>query len=503
MKLRRVLGFAVVCSIAVGFTACGDSGDNGETQTTSDSPDDDSSGTAGLDSVTTDTVTTDGTANQTGPANMSTGDTETDSETGGSDDMEPENPGFCPAEQPEEGGECMNAFPIACTYGEQGCVCTENAWDCYSTSDCPAASPADGETCTLGGMACDYDGLDCTCDTTDGWSCSSPCPEAQPSDGVSCRRPSVQTCNYAGGVLAPGFMSMSDATCACSDETFVCFSEANCPADAPTTGGSCEFPTLNCMYEASDCQCNDDGTWECRTDCPESVPADGASCERPEQAACRYAEEGTIIQGGMGMGMGAEVFSTCACREGAFTCVGQEDCPADAPVSGDTCADLDGLACDYEGSSCNCGDMGWTCQTACPAAPPEDGVSCEREQPCRYAEGELLASGGFGGGGFGGGGGTAADTSCTCVDNLFDCFTAADCPMTLPAEDEACTVTGVRCVVEGQNCTCSGQTDTWNCVTPPDGGMDMSSAEEETDASTNVTTEPESEVSTTGDAGAL
>lgn len=460
MNFRQVSRIAFVCSLVGIFTACGESS-NGETgQTNTGSPDD----TSGVGST--------GSAAETGATNTSPATTPNTTTTGantsgeGAPSTEPTddpNPGFCPEAQPEAGAECTNAFPVACTYADVGCVCAQGAWDCYSASDCPAAAPADGDACELGGMACSYAELGCTCDPEEGWSCSTACPEAQPTDGLSCRRPTNQSCGYAAGVLTPGFMGMPDTTCACTDEAFVCFSEANCPSEAPITGGECAFPTLGCEFEGSDCTCNEEGTWECITDCPASNPDDGASCERPEQAACRYSEEGTLVQGGFGMGMGGSVASTCTCSEQAFVCIGQEDCPAEAPASASECADLVGLACDYEASSCTCGDTGWTCQTDCPAAPPEDGISCERSenQACRYAAGELLA-----GGGFGGGQGARPDTSCSCVENAFDCFTPADCPTALPAEDEACTVSGVQCAIEGQNCFCSGQSDTWICVAP-------------------------------------
>ncbi len=459
MIFRRVLGLVAASSI-VGLTACGESGGDEVAQSGDTSAMD--TGTGG----TTDAVGSD--PNASGPANTTTTSGTPTNGPEGTDGTEPAvapNPGFCPDEQPEVGAECMVGFPAACTYADVGCVCGDGVWDCYSASDCPAAAPEDGAGCDLNGMACTYDDLNCSCDTTDGWSCTSPCPEAQPGDDVSCRRSPNQGCDYAAGVLAVGFMSMADTSCACADGTFVCFTDANCPADAPATGASCEFPTLDCAYEASDCECNADGTWECLTDCPAAFPDDGASCERPEQAVCRYDDAGGLVQGGMGMGGAAA--STCACSDLTFTCIGQEDCPTDAPSTGAECADLGGLACGYEGSNCTCGDTGWTCQTECPAAPPADGVSCERNenQPCRYTEGELLAGGG---GGFGGGGGALADTSCTCAENAFDCFTPADCPTALPAADEACTVSRVLCVVEGQNCTCNGQTDTWTCNMPPD-----------------------------------
>lgn len=490
MISRRVLGLVAASSI-VGFTACGESSSDEVAQTGDTSAIDTNTG------GTTDALGSEPNPSSTANPTTTNSTATTGNEgTGGQEPGVAPNPGFCPDEQPEAGDACMAAFPAACTYDDVGCVCGDGVWDCYSASDCPAAAPAEGASCDLNGMACSYDQLGCSCDTTDGWSCTSPCPESQPDDGVSCRRSANQSCNYAAGALAMGFMSMADTSCACTDETFVCFTDADCPTEAPTTGGSCEFPTLDCSYANSDCECNADGTWECLTDCPAAFPDDGASCERPEQAVCRYNDEGGLIQGGMGMGMGGAAASTCACSDLAFVCLGQDDCPTEAPSTGAECTDLAGLACAYDGSNCTCGDTGWNCQTQCPAAPPADGISCERSenQPCRYAEGELLTGGG---GGFGGGQGTLADTSCTCADNAFDCFTPADCPTALPAADEACTVPRVSCVIDGQNCTCNGQTDTWTCNVPtePDAGVspttegidpDTSGAETSDSASSEV-----------------
>lgn len=479
MNFRSIVRIAVVCSIGSSLGGCGESGGSGETTQTTTSPGG-SGDTVPTDGSEADPGASGGGNNTTTPAgNTNPTTTNPDDGSGGMDSGDTPNPGFCPETQPEAGAECMVGFPAACNYADVGCVCGDGVWACYSESDCPDAAPADGATCDLNGMACTYDDLGCTCDTTDGWTCNSACPDMQPTDGMSCRRSANQSCNYAAGALAPGFMSMPDTTCACTDGAFVCFSDANCPAEAPTTGAACEFPTLDCEFTGSNCRCDADGTWQCQTDCPETLPADGASCERPEQAACRYDDMGAAVQGFGGMG-GGDVASTCTCTDLAFVCIGQEDCPAEAPATGGECANLTGLACDYEGSSCNCGEEGWTCQTECPAAPPADGASCERPEQaaCRYAEGELLA----GGGGFGGGGGAQADTSCACVENAFDCFSPEDCPTTLPGEDEACTVTGVLCVVAGQNCTCSGRTDTWTCVVPSEAGAPAMTEAPETTA---------------------
>ncbi len=452
MSFQRLdlLFLFVVCFSVAG---CGSSSEK------SDDVDQSSGGTG-----TDDTAATDATENGGTGTDASATDGPTPGVTG---------PPGCPDDQPVAGAECMFGFPVACTYADGGCVCNEGAWDCYAEADCPDASPEDGASCDLNGMACSYADLSCSCSTEDGWECRTPCPEAQPADGEVCRRPVQAGCDYADGAVVQGFMNMADTTCACGDGTFTCFTEADCPADAPSTGLGCDFPTLECDYDATQCECSEDGGWTCITDCPEAFPADGAACDRPEQAICRYDEAGELAGGGGGGGFGGGFGggasdSACTCVNLQFECVTQEDCPAE-PATGDDCAGFTGIACAYDGSNCTCSDMGWTCQTECPTAPPADGGSCSRSenQPCRYdAEGALL------GGGGGQGGGAQADTTCTCTEEAFSCVSTADCPTAQPTAGEACDLAGVVCPFDGENCICSTMSDEWVCFTammPPTG----------------------------------
>ncbi len=394
----------------------------------------------------------------------------------GADNQFDGNPGFCPEGPPAEGAECMTPFPASCSYDDGGCVCNEGAWKCYSDADCPATAPDQGATCDLNGMECGYDdNVNCYCDDADGWGCQAPCPQAQPTDGDSCVRPVNSSCNYAGGSIVQGGgfgnannQGMPDTNCACSDGAFACFTQDDCPTAPPSSGESCDVPTLNCEFEGGNCACDGDGSWNCFFDCPETFPDDGAACDRPEQAVCRYGE-GTLVQGGGMFGGGNQGSdSACSCSDLKFDCISEEDCPASAPSSADECAGLNGLACDYGDLSCACGNMGWNCQSACPAAPPETGDSCARSpnQPCRYGEGALLMGGGMMNN-------AAADNTCTCIEEAYSCFTAEDCPAATPEAGSACEQPGLFCAIDDQNCFCSTNSNSWTCfmpMTPPDNG---------------------------------
>jgi hypothetical protein len=367
---------------------------------------------------------------------------------GGSTSTPGTSPG-CPAEKPTEATECTRGNPAACVYDDGGCVCAENAWDCYADADCPAAAPADAEACTLGGMACSYEGLNCTCSTTNGWTCLTPCPEAAPADSASCRRPANNTCRYDdAGALVQGFGTASSTTCSCAEGAFNCFTQADCPAAPPANESECAFPTLSCAYDGQECDC-DDGVWACETDCPAMEPADGTACVRDADDECRYLA-GAPVEGG-----GGDADATCRCEEGTFNCFGAEDCPATAPATGGGC-EFATLTCEYTGLACDCEEEGtWTCMTDCPAAVPAQASACERaeEQTCRYNADVLVQ--GFGG---------SAEAVCACREQMFDCLTATNCPATQPAADADCTgLTGLACTYGEERCSC-GQ-DAWTCQT--------------------------------------
>ncbi|HET9956898.1 MAG TPA: hypothetical protein VFQ61_20520 [Polyangiaceae bacterium] len=351
----------------------------------------------------------------------------------------------CPAEKPAAGGECTRMANVACTYDDGGCLCVDGAWSCYSDADCPTAAPADAATCTLGGMQCAFDNVNCTCSTTNGWTCESACPSAPPAADAACRRAVNRTCRYAEGALVQGF-GTPDTTCACNESKFSCFSQDDCPAAAPENTSACTMNTLSCEYDDRQCTCTN-GEWNCVTDCPEAEPSDGAVCMRPENATCRYAEKALL------QGFGGKADSTCACADGKFSCFGQEDCPAAAPSSGGTC-EFASLACSYTGAQCSCSnDNTWRCTTDCPAAPPAQDAACDRPETsvCRYNDG-ALAQGGFG----------AAEALCACRENKFDCLTKADCPATAPANQAECPdLTNLSCSYTDQTCTCG--MNGWTC----------------------------------------
>lgn len=271
----------------------------------------------------------------------------------------PMQPPGCPAEKPEVGAACMRRGGpggAVCTYGTDSCLCDANAWACYSQTDCPASAPDDAAACDLNGMACAYDTLRCTCSTMNGWACQEPCPQEQPDNDAECRRPAASTCRYQAGMVVQGFMGMADATCACNDGKFVCFSQDDCPADVPSTGDACDLPTLSCAFTGERCTCNPNGGWACTTDCPATPPADGDACERSPQQACRY--NGDVLAQGM------QADSTCTCNDMEFTCLSQADCPTTQPTAATAC-DLPGLSCPYDTENCRCGAMSgmWGCFT--------------------------------------------------------------------------------------------------------------------------------------------
>ena len=269
----------------------------------------------------------------------------------------PMQPPGCPPTEPEVGTECMRRGGPgsgACTYGGDSCLCNANAWACYSQKDCPASAPDDAAACDLNGMSCAYDTLRCTCSTMTGWTCQEPCPQAQPDNDAECRRPTASTCRYQAGMVVQGFMGMADTTCACNDGKFVCFSQADCPANAPTTGDSCDTTTLSCAFTGARCTCDPNGSWTCTTDCPAMLPADGDACERTPQQTCRY--NGSVPAQGM------QADATCTCRDMKFECLTPADCPDTRPDNASTC-DLLGLSCRYDNESCRCGTMSgtWNC----------------------------------------------------------------------------------------------------------------------------------------------
>lgn len=378
----------------------------------------------------------------------------------------------CPEATPEDSASCRRPTNSTCRYAEgelvggfggkadTTCACGDDSqFTCFSDADCPAAAPENESACEFNTLSCDYEDRECDC--RDGaWNCETECPAAEPADGAECLRAATAACRYAeGAIVQGGFGSQADSTCVCEEGAFSCFGAEDCPAAAPATAEACEFKSLSCDFTDSQCTCGNDGTWGCQTDCPAAPPAQAAACERPEQATCRYNDD-ALVSGG---GFGGAAETICACREKAFDCLTEADCPAAAPEAEAACEGLNGLACNYGDERCTCGQNGWSCQTECPAAPPAAGAACNRPAfpACEYTAGALVQEDG--------------EQTCLCDDNVFVCYTAADCPAAQPENEAACTAPGLECAYGETSCRCRTSTDAWSCMAqqPPMGAGGM------------------------------
>jgi hypothetical protein len=68
---------------------------------------------------------------------------------------------------------------MTCPYGQMTCDCVSDMWTCTGGGvdgggNCPMDAPGPGDPCTMQDQLCVYDSghTRCTCDTTDGWSCT-------------------------------------------------------------------------------------------------------------------------------------------------------------------------------------------------------------------------------------------------------------------------------------------------------------------------------------------
>lgn len=273
------------------------------------------------------------------------------------------------------------------------------------------------------------------------------CPTAKPTAGDECSRPSTQPCDY------------DDGACACRDDVWSCYSDSDCPAQAPANEEACNFSQMNCAYGELNCVCSTTTGWSCQTPCPATKPATNTTaCTRPADQLCRYGEDGQRVSG-----FGTTAASTCSCVDGKLNCFSQADCPADPPANDGACT-TPTLGCSYTGRQCNCGTDGtWSCTTDCPEATPAAASACLRaaNQACSYAAGALVS------------GGATPDTTCVCIDEKFTCYTDADCPAERP-EAGACTQLGLNCnyetAEETSRCRCRTSTSEWSCSSFPNQG---------------------------------
>ncbi|MFZ5894842.1 MAG: hypothetical protein ACOY0T_27525 [Myxococcota bacterium] len=298
----------------------------------------------------------------TGNGGAADGGTGTGGAEGGEGGGTNVNPNACPTEKPEAMTACTRRSGQPCTYADGGCVCTDQLWACYSSTDCPAAAPANAEACTFNGMQCAFADLVCSCSTNNGWTCETPCPSGVPSATEACVRATNRTCRYdATGAPVTGGGGTVETTCSCVNGTYTCVSQADCPTDVPTNSSACSAVTLNCRYTGAQCTCATGGTWACTLDCPAATPTAGDACQRPADQACRYSG-GALVTGG-----GGAIDASCTCQNGVFACATTADCPAAAPEDASACT-LSGITCNYAATSCRCrtSTAQWSCMTSDP-----------------------------------------------------------------------------------------------------------------------------------------
>ncbi|MFC1643243.1 hypothetical protein ACFL5O_11260 [Myxococcota bacterium] len=279
------------------------------------------------------------------------------------------DPFSCPSPKPSDGATCSRlALLGACAYDDGGCVCVNQEWSCYSSSDCPTDTPANQDPCTLNAMSCSYGDLDCVCSTESGWSCETRCPEAKPAAQDACTRTADRVCRYGDDDQQLVGFGTAATTCACNDGAFACFTQDDCPAEAPPNADACTMVTLACTYSGRQCTCGTDGSWSCSTDCPEATPESASACSRPASQACSYAE-GALVQG-----FGTTGDTTCVCTDEEFTCYTAADCPEAAPESDSACTQL-GLNCQYDDNATFCRCRTSTSEWSCSAIPDALGAA--------------------------------------------------------------------------------------------------------------------------------
>ena len=139
------------------------------------------------------------------------------------------------------------------------------------------------------------------------------------------------------------------------------------------------------------------------------------------------------------------------------SCSSDDDKPAPGGSAGTGSGNVSGGGAAASGGSVNTGatntggsgDVGegggpGVNPNACPDEKPAAASACTRfgGQPCTYDDG-----------------------GCVCNDELWECYSSADCPSSAPADAEACTLNGMECAFDPLVCRCSVD-DGWSCETP-------------------------------------
>ncbi|MDP3275112.1 MAG: hypothetical protein Q8Q09_07935 [Deltaproteobacteria bacterium] len=195
---------ALICSLTLGAVACG----------TSNSPDVLPADSAADRNMTADAEQPDGTSGDD-VVTLMDATADTGSRADASADAAPA--GLCPTELPSNGTRCPREF-LTCEYGDDprsscrpSANCSMGAWT-VQVPRCPPVTPpamcpatreaASGQSCTMMGSVCAYQGLTCTCTNCRSfpvggcsgpvqWRCEAPsaqpnCPPAQPNLGSAC-----------------------------------------------------------------------------------------------------------------------------------------------------------------------------------------------------------------------------------------------------------------------------------------------------------------------------
>ncbi len=218
----------------------------------------------------------------------------------------------------------------------------------------------------------------------------------------------------------------STGVCLCTDsDAWYCLHRCN---EQPPQGAPCTVlpsTTNTCQFAYQTCVCEPPGRWNCG--CPYPPPADSTSCAEYDGLDCDY--------GGYG--------GRCRCDadSGNWVC---QDCPETEPTHGDDCTGFPSNCRfpDTDGT-CECDPQTnvWSCQERCGVAPPVHG------DPCNGLSGWCRSG----------------DDRCQC-DNTTGTWSCVTCEPTLPTEGSDCADLGdLVCPYYDARCTCDATTERWSC----------------------------------------
>jgi hypothetical protein len=134
-----------------------------------------------------------------------------------------------------------------------------------------------------------------------------------------------------------------------------------CPETPPETNALCSTRDLSCEYDDGTCLCTANVmgmfgalAWNCPDDaaakmCPPLQPEPNSTC--------------TSLLGAADCSYGRQVACNCGGETQTWVCWNPADCPSDRPDDESQCNPL-GMACRYDGATCECFTPGWQCHDA-------------------------------------------------------------------------------------------------------------------------------------------